>query len=152
MIPKYLIVAGAIAIGVSCNNQQESKTTDSSATQKSVLSCYRYINNKDTVMLTAASANGFLTGTLVYNFHEKDKNIGTIQGAIKDGILIADYSFLSEGTRTVRQVAFKKEGDTFIEGYGETIEHDGKIIFRHADSLDFKGPVILKAFDCQAHQ
>ncbi len=45
-------------------------------------------------------------------------------------LLIADYSYNSEGIQSVRQIAFKKTGKTFIEGYGETETKNGKTIFK----------------------
>ncbi|MDQ2862476.1 MAG: hypothetical protein M3R50_02290, partial [Bacteroidota bacterium] len=63
-------------------------------------------------------------------------------------VLIADYTFFSEGTKSVREVAFKKDGENFIEGYGDAEDKDGKMIFKNAASLAFSSSVILKPFDC----
>ena len=133
----------------SCNSQQQESENSKAPVQEKVADCYHYINNKDTIILKTINVNGFITGTLIYNLYEKDKNRGTIQGAIKRGLLIADYTFLSEGTKSIRQVAFKKDGENFIEGYGDIEDKDGKTIFKNIDSLTFSSRVILKPYDCE---
>ena len=107
------------------------------------------LNNHDTVILKTIDVNGIITGTLVYNLYEKDKNRGTIQGKMKGDLLIADYSFTSEGTFSVRQVVFKKSDTTFIEGYGDIEDKNGKTIFKNTDSLDFTNSIILNEYDCK---
>ncbi|MBK6634882.1 MAG: hypothetical protein IPH68_02200 [Chitinophagaceae bacterium] len=55
-------------------------------------------------------------------------------------ILVADYTFMSEGIQSIRQVAFKMEGNSFVEGYGD---------FKNIDSLDFNTSVKLAEVLCQ---
>ena len=57
-------------------------------------------------------------GTLDIKNFEKDSSSGTLTGTYKNGILLADYTFQSEGTESVNQVIFKKIGDDFVRGYG----------------------------------
>ena len=83
---------------------------------------------------------------MVLNFNfiqlkEKDKNKGTIRGRITNGFLIADYTFMSEGTESVRQVAFKKQGSSFVEGYGNDLNNP--------DSLDFSNSFKLTEISCE---
>ena len=138
-----------ISLVLSCNDQKNTITAEIDSPKTSSTNCYRYINNNDTVVLKIEDVNGMVTGTLVYNLYQKDKNTGTIDGKMKGGLLIADYSFLSEGVKSVRQIAFKKKGNTFIEGYGESEEKNGKIIFKNADALDFTHSMVLTAYDCE---
>jgi hypothetical protein len=113
------------------------------------MNCYRYIHNRDTVLLNTIYINGSVTGTLVYNFYEKDKNKGTIQGKMTGDILFADYSFSSEGIQSVRPITFRKIGENFIEGYGETENTNGKTFFKDPDSLNFAHSIVLKPYDCK---
>lgn len=146
---KYLFILGIIGFVSSCNNEKQKSTVEKTTPDAGRLNCYRYIKNKDTVILKMKSANGLVSGTLMYNFYEKDKNTGTIEGKIEGDILFADYTFNSEGVKSVRPVAFKKTGNQFIEGYGETEEHNGKTSFKNKDSLNFDHSITLAPFDCE---
>ena len=138
---KLLILA---SLFVSCNSQ--TKETDKKPSPEaetktpSAINCYRYASATDTIMLKVIHIGNSVTGTLVYSLKEKDKNKGTIQGNMNGNILIADYTFMSEGTQSIRQVAFKKEGNSFVEGYGD---------FKNSDSLNFNTSMKLAEFDCQ---
>jgi hypothetical protein len=148
MTLKYLILLWPIGLLISCNNQPQESKVSIPSSKTSPLNCYKYINSNDTIILKTIYINGFVTGTLVYNLYQKDKNMGTIQGQMKGELLIADYSFISEGVQSVRQVAFKKHGKTFIEGYGETEYKKGKTTFKNIDSLDFNHSIVLSGIDC----
>lgn len=149
MTLKRSVFLGIIIAFSSCNNQEQATTTNKQSANIYTLNCYRSIINHDTVILKTISLNGFMTGTLVYNFFEKDKSKGTIQGKMKDNLLIADYSYSSEGVQSVRQIAFKKIGESFIEGYGEVESKNGKTIFKNIDSLNFTHSIVLSAFNCE---
>ena len=146
---KFTFFFGAISLLIACANQQQETKTSKLPTETSLTNCYRYINNKDTVLLNTTYVNGFISGTLVYNFYEKDKNKGTIQGKMTGDILFADYSFNSEGVQSIRPLAFKKIGGNFVEGFGETINTNGKAFFKNKDSLNFNHSIVLKPFDCK---
>lgn len=145
---KYLFFFGFICAFSSCNNQGQQAPTAKIGIESNELNCYHYIKNKDTVILKMRSANGLVTGTLIYNIYQKDKNSGTFEGKMDGDILFGDYTFNSEGMKSVRQVAFKKVGNNFIEGYGETEEQNGKLNFNNKDSLSFEHSIILMPFDC----
>lgn len=149
MIIKYLFLVSIAYATISCNNQAPAANTDEGAVKKSPIHCYSYIRNNDTIILKTIDVNGSMTGTLEYYLYQKDKNRGTIQGKLKDGLLIADYTFISEGVQSVRQVAFKQSGTSFVQGFGETLDDNGKIIFRNIDSVNFNNPVILKEIECE---
>ena len=105
-----------------CNSQhEESDKTNSQQTDTkkiSPMNCYSYATANDTINLKVIHIGNSITGILVYHFKEKDKNKGTIQGHMRGDILLADYTFMSEGIQSTREVAFKKEGNSFVEGYG----------------------------------
>ncbi|MFA6945126.1 MAG: hypothetical protein WC220_04410 [Pedobacter sp.] len=145
-----LILAVLLA---SCNTQvKETETSSSTIKNKdepSSTNCYLYAGEADTVSLNLTHAGDSITGSLVYNFKEKDKNTGTINGRMNGNILIAEYIFLSEGTQSSRQVAFKFEGGNFVEGYGESYSQNDKILFKNIDSLNFNGSMKLTEIACQ---
>ncbi len=127
-IPILLLVSACI----SCNpqNRDADKPSSQQADSKnaSTTHCYAYASVTDTILLTIIRTGDSVTGTLVYRLGEKDSNTGTIRGKISGEILVADYKFMSEGMLSIRQVAFKKEGEVWVEGYGE-YTNPGSLVF-----------------------
>jgi hypothetical protein len=119
--------------------------TDSTATGL-VLGCYVFHDDENHVSLEFTEIGSISKGNLTYAFAEKDKNIGTFVGHLKDGVLLADYTFQSEGVESVRQVAFKVENDTLIEGYGD-MNAEGTA-FKDVNSLNFTSTMPLVKTDC----
>jgi hypothetical protein len=122
-----------------CNSQNEQRTNnvlnptnEKDVTTLDLEGCYVSILKKDTAYLKLNKENNFITGNLVYRRFEKDNNSGTIKGKIADSLLIADYTFNSEGMTSVRQVVFKISGEQLIEGFGDII------IGKSGDTAKFK--------------
>lgn len=115
--------------------QAEQKTTQPVPGEKE---CYNYMAGGDTVVLTLKwlDSNRF-TGSLMYSLKEKDRNVGSLEGQLKDSILLADYQFNAEGMTSTREVAFKKIADYIVEGYGDVTPDSSGFRFTHPDSLSF---------------
>ncbi len=128
----------------SCNTKQTvsdtTKVTETATETPSPLNCYSYASTSDTITLKLIHIGNSVTGTLVYSLKEKDKNKGTILGNMRGDMFIADYTFMSEGIQSIRKVAFKKEGNSFVEGYGD---------FNNTDSLKFNSSMKLVEVDCK---
>ncbi len=143
----------AISLFVACNTKVKDTEKDTAQQANTAtpppINCYAYTSPNDTITLKVIHVGSTITGTLVYHFKEKDKNMGTIQGAIKNNTLIADYTFMSEGITSVRQVAFKLQNNVFIEGYGEMVNQDNKSIFKNLDALNFDSSMQLTEIACQ---
>lgn len=77
--------------------------------------CYKFANAADTITLKVETFPNVVTGLLNYTLKEKDKNRGEIEGVMRGDTLVADYSFMSEGTRSVRQVKFLINGDVVTD-------------------------------------
>lgn len=145
----------ALALLASCGsqtNETEKQTgkQEKNAKERVPVVCYRYANQGDTVTLTLAQVGELYTGALVYQLKEKDRNTGTVKGLMRGNILIADYTFNSEGTKSTRQVAFKKEGSTLVEGYGESVEENGATKFKDINNLNFGSAIVLQETPCEA--
>lgn len=103
--------------------------------------CYTSIIKKDTATLHINFSGSEVSGDLVYKRFEKDGNVGTLKGKVQDSLIIADYTFESEGITSVREVVFKMRGDNLIEGYGD--------IKMNGDTARFKDHFKLKYLDRQ---
>lgn len=136
-----------------CNStvtkDEVTKSSQDNHTSSSIINCYKYQNESDTIVLKLIHVGKSITGALVYTLKEKDKNMGTIQGAMKGNVLIANYTFMAEGTQSVRQVAFKLEGNSFTEGFGEIVSENEISRFKNPDSLTFNSSIKLKEYPCQ---
>ncbi|MES2850043.1 MAG: hypothetical protein V4685_13370 [Bacteroidota bacterium] len=150
---KVINISIFLILIVSCNSEEKSgqskKSKESTPQASSLINCYQYATQSDTVTLKLIHVGKSITGTLVYSLKEKDKNMGTVQGFMRGNIFVADYTFLSEGVQSIRQIAFKLEGNSFIEGTGDSFEQNGKIIFKNLDSLTFSASIKLPEIACR---
>ncbi|MES2546025.1 MAG: hypothetical protein V4548_14165 [Bacteroidota bacterium] len=151
---KTIILMFILAIIISCN-KKPIVVEDTSVPQKNEAKqiqnemCYEGILNKDTVAMSLKMEGDKVFGTLTYNYFEKDKNTGTINGIMKGDSLIADYTFNSEGKTSIRQVIFFKKGNTLTEGYGEIIDNNnGKSVFKNLEKIKFDAKIILTTKKC----
>jgi hypothetical protein len=151
MLKKLIVLVIPVILATACSNA-ENKTANSDSTtsaenESSATNCYLYASQKDTAFLELIREGENVNGTLIFNYYEKDKNTGTIKGKIKNNFLIADYTFMSEGMESVRQVVFKIENGFVTEGYGEILLNDAAN-FENVNSLEFPGTMKLKETGC----
>jgi hypothetical protein len=111
--------------------------------------CYEYIQGKDTIQANLLVQSKAVTGDLIYKIFEKDKNVGTIIGTISGDTLIANYTFISEGQKSEREVAFLRKNKSLIEGYGESEMKENKMIFKEKQKLNFTGNIVLNEIPCK---
>ena len=129
---------------------QQATDTAKSITIINGTHCFSYFDNKDSIVLSLTINGKSVTGRLLYSLHEKDINEGTIKGRFFGDTLLADYSFASEGVQSVRQVAFLRKGNVFQEGYGSTIEKNGRLLFANLSQVSFSGNNILLPVNCKS--
>lgn len=141
---------------IACNdNTADTKAGDSEVpgiVQDSAVmqtSCYAYINAKDTVSLILHLVDNKVTGDLLTNFFEKDKNTGTISGMMHGDTVIVDYVFRSEGMLSARQEVFLKKGNDLIQGYGDLEEKANKMVYKNIAAVDFSKGIVLKNTMCK---
>jgi hypothetical protein len=105
---------------------------------------YRYLKNGDTISLAITIEGDKVHGDLLYAWKEKDRNSGHIDGVLKGDVLLADYTFSSEGQESVRQVVFKLSKDHALEGYGTMEEKAGKMSFVDPQKVTYDGKFPLE--------
>jgi hypothetical protein len=147
-----------MSILVSCKKEKEKEVEVVPVTQEKIAveesiseECYSGTVKKDTISMNLmVKGNQLTSGKLRYNFYEKDKNEGTLVGELKGDTLLADYTFISEGVLSVRQVAFLKKGNTYVEGYGDVVDDNkGKVTFKDTKQLKFDGKTVLSKVECK---
>ncbi|RRA89315.1 hypothetical protein [Paenimyroides viscosum] len=143
---KILYCFNVMVLLSACNQKTEKIESNNTATtinQTNFSGMYNYEQNGSTVTLQLTVNGNKASGNLLYTLKEKDRNSGTFVGEIKDEILLADYTFSSEGILSVRQVSFKLTNASAIEGYGEVEEINGKMVFKDPANLEFGTGLVL---------
>lgn len=111
--------------------------------------CYTSRLNGNIVALSFnVNSHQEVNGKLSYNITGKDKNEGTIIGNMKGDTLIADYTFMSEGVSSVREVVFLQKDGSLIEGYGDVVDANNKVTFKDKKKLKFDAKNTLTKSDC----
>ncbi|MBE9461039.1 lipocalin family protein [Dyadobacter subterraneus] len=113
------------------------------------IDCYQFAAKQDTAFLHINVTDNIVSGDLEYHLFEKDSNKGKLKGKIIGDTLVADYTFLSEGTTSVRQVVMIKKDNNYIEGFGDVQEMDNKMSFVNRAKLSFKNGLIFKKTNCR---
>lgn len=140
------IIALSMLIFVACNNK---KKQESKKTEIQTETCYQYSKDSSTIRLNLFIKDDRVTGNLTYDYYQKDKSQGTIKGELKSDTLFADYTFMSEGIESVREVVFLKTVNGWVEGYGEIDDKAGKVFFKDKHKITFDNNAILKEVPCQ---
>lgn len=108
--------------------------------------CYEYDQDGNDISMQIETTGKDVIGAMTYSLSEKDKNAGILKGQWKNDILLLDYTFLSEGTESTRQVAFQLKDGQLIEGYGEMTEDGTK--FKEVSQLKFTSTMPLSKTNC----
>ena len=154
----YLLAAaitGSLFFSCNSNSTQKEETnikqeeTKTPVTITEPATCYALDNGKDKVAMQIGITNNEVTGDLIYNYFEKDKNSGTIKGEMHGDTLLATYTFMSEGKVSKRDVAFLKKGDEIVEGYGSVDPATDEPNFTDRSAIKFDNTFILKKTDCK---
>ena len=144
-----LIAAGLGLLALAaCHEHSTQATQEPTAAAATGPQCYAHLTATDTIRLTLQTTQPTVTGQLTYHYFEKDRNQGTISGTMHGDTLLADYTFQSEGTTSVRQVAFLRRDIGFIEGFGPVAERGGKMIFEKTSALQYDAKYTLLPVAC----
>jgi len=139
-----------------CNNEGNSSTeintdtiVNNTDTVDSLSSgCYSQIIQKDTSVLQLEQNGNMVNGALSYNSYQKDRNDGELQAEVADDIITGWYLFRSEGIVSVRQVAWKKNGNELWPAIGEVIQKNDTMFFAQPDKLQYDSTRPFKKVAC----
>ncbi|MCF6128879.1 hypothetical protein L1S35_04290 [Flavobacterium sp. AS60] len=152
MKSRILFSIAFLTLFISCKKETVTPTKVIEKPMKSPSNneCYTYDLKGDKIELQLHYMldSDSVTGKLNFAFAEKDSNNGFIIGKLTDQILIADYTFRSEGKTSKRQVAFELNDDKAILGYGE-MTPDGTH-FKDVTKVKFDSGVSLVKVDCSS--
>ena len=144
----------AICVFTSCKKEINEPLVTPTVQEEMVASesqivCYQGIIKKDTVNLKLHFEEGQdVKGELAYLFFEKDRNNGTLVGQMSGDTLRGNYTFLSEGKESSREVVFLRKGKIIIEAYGDVEEIEKKTVFKDPKKLYFDSATVLTEVEC----
>lgn len=148
---------GLVFLMASCNDDAKTTTsvqTDTAQQSQSVImdtvssGCYTQVVGRDTSNLQIEGKGNSVTGSLSYDFHEKDRNEGSLQGEQSGDTIIAWYLFKSEGMVSVRQVAWKINGEELWPAVGEMTQRNDTALFAQPDRLRYDSTRPFKKIAC----
>lgn len=141
---KILILYSILAL---CSCQQK-KGNDTAAKSKETIAtvktgsispgCYQMIIARDTALMNITVEGNKVSGTLDYNRFQKDDNKGTFAGTIDSSRVITWYNFQSEGMASIRQIIFKIEGNTMVEGYGDLELKSDTVFYKYPHAINYE--------------
>ncbi|NBB18775.1 hypothetical protein GVN20_05340 [Runella sp. CRIBMP] len=137
-----------LSVLVACTTQGSEGTAANNEGVEMTSNCYMYTSKKDTIQMNLLRLGNKVSGDLAYKLYEKDLNQGTIEGEVRGDTLLVNYIFNSEGTNSIRQIVFLKQGDNWVEGYGDIEVTDEKVNFKNPKALNFNSTLILKKATC----
>ncbi len=121
-ISRRILIVTLVLIGIATFvwSKQDKNIQNMREQKVSVEGCYvAHIEQKDVYTVHIVSQEGkAVSGNLSFKNYEKDSSSGTFVGTYENSILLADYTFNSEGMTSVMQVIFKKVDSGFVRGYG----------------------------------
>lgn len=116
---------------------------------ESQIVCFQGIVKKDTINLSLQfDNNNEVKGDLSYLFFEKDKSKGVILGQMIGDTLKGNYTFMSEGIESSREIVFLRKGKIMIEAYGDVEQVENKMVFKNTKKLYFDSATVLTEIDC----
>lgn len=144
-----LLSATAFLFAACSQNQPKQATETTTENAKVITQCYQGLSGKDSVNMTINNMDGKVTGTLAFNFLEKDDSNGDIRGSFSGDTLFLDYVFKAEGTVSKNPLVFLKKGDDLQQGYGDIVTYLGKTYFKDHSTIKFDQGFLLKSVDCK---
>lgn len=153
---KKISLALLILVFTQCQNSDSNPTTENEDSinkqkpdmQVAEADCYEWAKANDTVRLSLSRGTGVRNGLLVYDWAEKDKNKGKWEGQAAGDILMGWYNFESEGINSVRQVAWKLNGEELWPAIGEIKLQGDTAMFENPSQLKFDSSMAMKKIPC----
>lgn len=153
---KLALLSLALFTAVACKNnpktenqsvtEQENPVKGSSEKPTLETGCYAYNSNGNTIKMEITEVSGEVSGDLNIAYSEKDANQGKFVGTLNGDKLIGTYTFNSERTESIREMAFLVKGNQLIEGYGELNENGTK--FKDMNTIEYNSTMPLTKVEC----
>ncbi|MAW94423.1 MULTISPECIES: hypothetical protein [unclassified Leeuwenhoekiella] len=142
---KFLVSFMAVFLLFSCDQSKKANTE----TFPVKAGCYGYAEDGTKITFQITRVDPLVQGTLIYDWAEKDRNSGSFNGSYENGLILGTYSFVSEGTESSREIAFRVKDSVLLEGYGEKQSSGKMTTFINTGDLKFEERFKLTLGKCQ---
>lgn len=163
MIAKNFLPLIILVMQVACNDHSSVSGTVSDSTSQSknvdtvppqsgsnVTNCYRYVLKRDTILLQLQQKGKTVTGLMSFDNYQKDSSHGDITGYENGDTLYVLYDFMSEGMRSVMEIALLKSGNSLIRGIGPLANKGDTVLYKDHQSIDYQAGQKLDPVDCNS--
>ncbi|MDD5547319.1 MAG: hypothetical protein PHN74_00205 [Candidatus Pacebacteria bacterium] len=120
------------------NQKNNSATEPLAGENKNIYTkCFKQIFSDNSIISAKFTfAENSVEGPLSYLWAQKDNSIGIFKGMLKEGLIVGDYTFMSEGQESLGKSAFRYDGKSLIQGFGPNLD-------------EFSGAVTLNEVPCE---
>ncbi len=163
VITKAFLPGVFLVMLVACNDHSSGSKTDADSTFQSahvdtvtvqpgssVTNCYMYVLKRDTVLLQLQQKGKRITGVMSFDNYQKDSSHGDITGYVNGDTLYVMYDFMSEGMRSVMEIALLKSGNSLIRGVGPLTNKGDTVLYKDHQSIDYQAGQKLDPVDCSS--
>ncbi len=145
-----LFITATTLFSCAGNNDKDLDIASTDIAKETTIHCYMKVVQQDTFLLRLNKTGQKISGSLEYDFFEKDRNVGMVSGELNGDTLFAEYKFKSEGVESVRELAFILKEVDVQEGYGEMEEKGGRMVFKNRSAVQFTDTTLFKNLPCPA--
>ena len=110
--------------------------------------CFWKIKGRDTLVAWLVQTENTITGKLSFDNFEKDGSSGTVHGTVEGDLIKLWNSFESEGMKTVKEVWFKKQGDSLLRAVGPSAVKADSSYFTDHGAIKFSADQSFQKVDC----
>ncbi|TCJ17053.1 hypothetical protein EPD60_07005 [Flaviaesturariibacter flavus] len=143
-----LLLLLAACSGNDNNNKKKTTETTRAAAPADGETCYRRVQGRDTFSLRLQRNGADLSGDLGFDNYEKDSSRGTVTGKVTGNVYRLIYVFESEGSSSVMEIFFRREGNGLVRGVGPMENSGDTVRYAHPGSVQFLSEERWEPVDC----
>ena len=92
--------------------------------------CYRYTLGKDVTAVQITMDGDKVTGYMDWTPDQKDGGRGFLVGTKTGNMIVADWTYMIEGSKNTEQIAFKIDGDKLVRAQGTLVDKGNKLVIK----------------------
>ena len=85
-----------------------------------------------------------------FDNYQKDSSHGDIAGYVNGDTVYVLYNFMSEGMRSVMEIALLKSGNSLVRGVGPITNKGDTVLYKNHQTIDYQAGQKLDPVDCSS--